>query len=150
MALPSLDGTQAEGVESAWASARSTGSKLKRMATQLKAASLAGPVKAQQILDFLAQLHTQRTRLATIQAIDGLDAYVVTRHPLLVATTEIGGVIAGIDAIVAWMVGAFPSNGTYILQRILGGDGLTSDRDFSTAQLAGLRTQLDALLATID
>lgn len=150
MAFPSSSGTKAETLESAWSGARSSATKVKQMAGALKSASLAGPVPAQQILDFLAQLATQYDRLTVCAAVPGIGAYAANQVAGFDSATEFNAVLAAIDGVRNWMIANFPASGGYILQRQFDVAGRTTDRTFSTASLAGLRTQLDTLLAAID
>lgn len=151
MAFPSASGTRAETLESAWAGARATASKVKQMCQQLSAASLAGPVNAQQLLDFMAQLATAQERLTACAAVPGIGAYAQQQIPGLDAAAEFSGMQTAITNVRTWMVNNFPKDGSgYLLQRQFDGAGRTTDRAFSTAALNGFRTQLDALIASID
>lgn len=150
MAFPSATGTQAETLESAWSGARSTATKVKQNAQAIRAASLAGPVLAQQLLDYLAHLATMRERLAVCAAVPGIAAYAQGQIPGLNAANEFSALQSAIVAVRDWMVANFPKDGLYLLARQFDADGRTTDRSFGTAALAGFRTQLDALIATID
>lgn len=150
MTFPSSNGTKAETLESAWAGARSSATKVKQMASALKSASLAGPVPAQQILDFLSQLATQYDRLTVCAAVPGIGAYAASQVPGFDSATEFSAVLSAITLVRDWMIANFPTSGVYLLQRQFDSSGRTTDRTFSTAALAGLRTQLDTLLAAID
>jgi hypothetical protein len=151
MAFPSASGTQAETLESAWAGARATASKVKQIAQQIRAASVAGPVAAQQLLDFLAQLATQQERLAACAAVTGIGSYAQQQFPSLNLSAEFSSMQTAITNVRTWMVNNFPKDGSgYLLARQFDGTGRTTDRTFSTAALADFRTQLDGLIATID
>jgi hypothetical protein len=151
MAFPSASGSRAETLESAWAGARATASKVKQMAQQIHAASLAGPVAAQQLLDFMAQLATQQERLIACAGVSGIGTYAQQQFPALDLGAEFGAMQTAITNVRSWMVTNFPKDGSgYLLQRQFDAAGRTTDRAFSTAALAGFRTQLDALIATID
>lgn len=151
MTFPSATGTQAETLESAWAGARATASKVKQMCQGIRVASLAGPVAAQQLLDFMAQLATQQERLTACAGVPGIGAYAQQQFPALNLPAEFSAMQSAITNVRTWMVDNFPKDGSgFLLARQFDAAGRTTDRTFSTAALAGFRTQLDALIATID
>lgn len=153
MAFPSSSGTRAETLESAWGGARATATKVKQMAQQMRAASLAGPVQAQQLLDFLVQLATMRERFTVYAAVPGIGAYAQAQmnDNTLNVAAEFNGMTTAMDNVRNWMIAAFPKNANgYLLARQFDGAGRTTDRAFSTAELADFRTQLDGLIASID
>jgi hypothetical protein len=50
-----------------------------------------------------------------------------------------------------WIVANLPTDADgYLVIRTLNADGTLTDRMFAPAQTAGLRTEIDAVLATID
>lgn len=150
MAFPSASGSRAETLESAWAGARATASKIKQMTQQIHAASLAGPVFAQQLLDYLAQLATQQDRLIACAAVPGIGTYAQQQIQGIDVAAEFSGMQAAITNVRTWMTSNFPASGGFLLQRQFDAAGRTTDRAFSTAALAAFRTQLDSLLAAID
>lgn len=124
---------------------------LKRFVQQLRAASATGNILAQDILGCYTFLKRERAFLVTRAAVSGLSAYAQAQknQPGLDVVAEFNTVIATLDAVTGWMASNFPQDGNgFLLSHSFGPDGLV-DRQFTPAQTAGLRTQLDTVLAAI-
>jgi hypothetical protein len=138
----------------AWQVIRSTAAAIKARTNSLNALSLAGPVGASVLLDYLDWLLDRRADLAAYQATPGLAAYAQDQvnNPALDIAAEYTAMVDAIDDLRVWMTTNFPQNspGTAYLQaHTFDGAGRKVDRTFTTVQLATFRTNLQALLATI-
>ena len=123
-----------------------------RQRTQaLRGASLA-TTSAQTIVTYVQEMATMRASLAVLTAIPGMAAYAqaAENNPGLDIVAEYNTVIAQLNATTAWIADNFPDDGTgYKLAFTLSQGGDMVWRTFSSASLGGLRTVLDALIATI-
>lgn len=129
---------------------RQAASSVKSGAVNLKAISL-GTTGASSIINFALMLAEQKALLAQYAGTPGLGAYAQSQLnsqvDIVAAYTTM---VAQIDATVAWIIANFPTAGGFIQERQFTADGRTTERTFTSDSLAGLRTQLDALIATID
>jgi hypothetical protein len=152
MAFPSSVG-RPYILSNAWDGARQFAGQLKTAAQTLKAASVAGPVSASDVLRFQLQLADAKAQFAIYAAVPGLSAYAQNQvnDPSLNVADSFSAMTAQIDACRNWIVTNFPKDGNgFLLAQTFDVNGRPSDRTFSTATLATFRTQLDALIATID
>jgi hypothetical protein len=155
MAFPSSSGTKQENLASAWSIARNAAGGIKQRAESLKTSSAAGPIPAASVLDLLTYLADQKLVLSRVAGLTGIAAYAQEQvgDPALNVATEYSNMIAAVDAVRDWVLANFPKDGSgYLLVTQFAGDnsGRTVSRQFSSAETAGLRTVLDALIATID
>lgn len=125
---------------------------VKSEAVQMKASSVAGPVGANQVIDYVGQLAGHKEQLLLLASTPGLAAYAQSQYaaPGLDIAAEFAATIAQIDATRLWITTNLPTSGGYLLEKSFDGNGRSILRAFTPAELAGFRTQLDALIATID
>jgi len=123
---------------------------LKQYATDVKAASLAGPISANVVVDLYLRLVAAKARFTAAAGVSGLGAYAQAQlgGGGLDVAAEFAAMNSAIDGVRTWIDGNFPSNAGYILKDQLGAGGVTV-RTFTTAALATFRAQLDSLIATI-
>lgn len=129
--------------------------RMKSQVQTLRDATAAGPVGGSRILDLWGFLKTERPGLVSAAATPGLAEYAreqknkTVSDPTFDVVAEFNALIAAIDNVTGWMEANFPKDaGGFILAQTFGASGLV-DRQFTSAQTAGLRTQLDALLNAI-
>lgn len=157
MSFPSSTGTKQDSLALAWSRARDTAAGVKNRAQSLRTASLAGPVGSSAILDLATFLADSKLALQKSASTTGIVAYARDQiaDPAIDVVAEFNSMIAALDGVVSWIITNFPRDtvsGTFLLARTFAVDnsGRTQDRQFTTAQLAGLRTALDSLIAAID
>jgi hypothetical protein len=152
MAFPSTAGTAPEALSVAWVRAMSIAGAIKTDTQAIRAQSLAGDVGASRILNHLTFLADQKVALQAIAALPGIGAYAQAQlnDNTLNVATEFNAMISAMDAVRDWVIANFPASGGYIQAQQLQANGRTSDRQFTTVMLANYRTQLDALIATIN
>jgi hypothetical protein len=152
MAFPSTAGTAPEALSVAWVSAMSVAGAIKTDTQAVRAQSLAGNVGASRILNHLTFLADQKVRLQAIAALPGIGAYAQAQanDPGLNVAAEFTAMLAAMDGVRDWVIANFPASGGFLQAQSIQADGRTTDRQFSTAQLANYRTQLDALIAAIN
>lgn len=82
----------------------------------------------------------------------GLEDYVKAQYAdsAINIVTEYNTMIAAVDAAIAWIAGNVPKSGGYVQLDQWANNGTITRRTFSTASLAGLRTVLDSVAATIE
>jgi hypothetical protein len=149
--MPFIISTQT--LSRAWEQAQEIARNMRTAALNQKNTTLAGPVAGSFVLNFERELRSYRDRLDAIAALPGIGAYVsgLTDTPAgYTVTTEFNAMRAQVQATIDWTRNNFPrdSTNTFLAERSWAAEGLT-ERTFTTAQLAGYRTQLDALLATL-
>lgn len=152
MTFPSDTGTKLDTLESAWHGARSTAATIKQRATALRSLSTAGPVNSTGILTYLVNLVSDRATLARYAAVSGIGPYAqaqVSDNTLNVAT-EFAAMTSACDGVISWIAMNFPKDASGFLLAQQFSANQIIDRQFATATLAPLRTQLDTLIATID
>ena len=153
MAFPSTIGSKPDSLDTAWAQARAYAGSVKQRSVSITAASNAGAVSAVEIIALAADLATARENLARIAAVPGIGAYAQAQvsDATLDVAAAFTAMVNAIDATRTWIVTNFPKDGSgYLLAAQFDGTGRITYRTFDTVQLAGLRTQLAALIATID
>lgn len=151
--MPFLVSTQT--LSAGWEGAQDIARQLKIGAQALRAETAAGAVPRSRVLAYEREIRSHRDRLIAISTMPGMGAYVSgladTPQGYNVAT-EFTALRDEINDTIAWIRANFPTStapapGT-LLERTWGAEGPT-ELTFTTAQTAGLRTQLDALLAVL-
>lgn len=111
-----------------------------------------GTVSASTIIDYVTNLARVRAELTALAATPGLGPYAQAQenNPGLNIAAEYQAMIDQVIATTTWIAANFPQDGTgYKLAFTLAANGDMVWRSFDAASLAGLRTVLDALIATI-
>jgi hypothetical protein len=152
MAFPALNGTTFPfTLDAAWAGARNTAAQIKAQCTALNAQIAAGPVSSQVIINNLSFFATLNTQLTAYAAVPGLAAYAQQQvnNPSLDVAGAFTTMQAALVATGNWIVTNFPTDSSGFLQATQFSNGQVQWANFTSAQLAGLVTQLNALSATI-
>lgn len=142
----------ADPLSRALLAAQDTARTLKQRATDLKAASLAGPVSGNAIVEFYLALVAAKAVFNATAAVPGIAQYARDQfdNQALDVIAEFTAMTNQTTACGTWISNNFPKGAQgYLLKDQLNASGV-SVRSFSTADLAGLRTELDALIATIN
>ena len=150
MAFPS---SNSDDLASAWSAIRNAAFVVKREAERLSVDSAAGNVEAVRVLQFTAMLSDQNDKFARYTLVPGLVAYVREQisDPAIDIVAEYNAMLTQINATKNWIAANFPKDASgYLLYHQLGADSRIVQRTLAPAQTAGLRTQLTALIATID
>lgn len=150
MAFPSNDGTVS--LEPVWAALQGHASRTKRKAQSLRTATLS-PCTAALILGTVRDIIAARDAMQAIASTPGLEAYGREQigNPVLNLAAEYTAMIAAINAVRDWVFANIPKEaGTgYLLIETINTELTTTDREFSSVSLGGLRTVLDTLIAAI-
>jgi hypothetical protein len=114
----------------------------------------AGSVSADWVFEFLNSCDNAIRNFNRFKTVTGLDAYAQEQLPGYVGTmtNDLTAVVNAIQSCVDWVVTNFPkdSTDTYLLAySSLAADGTKTPRMFTSAQTAGLQTQLSAVIALI-
>lgn len=156
MTFPSRSGSVQDDCERAWGRARDLASQMKLATQDIKTVSLAGTMTSSQVLDYATKLAEIKASLQACAAVQGIQAYAqaqINDNTINVAT-EFNAMIAALDNVTSWLLANFPKTPTTneLRAKLFAGDnsGRTTDVVFSAAATSGFRTQLDALLATIN
>lgn len=134
----------------ALAEAQRIARQIKTQATQIRDKAAAGPIDGNELLNTLDYLRNQHDRLGEIAAVPGIGAYSLEQLGADV-TADFAAMRSAIQATRAWLANNLPKDGDdYLLLVSLDGNGEQVIREFPPGATAGFRTQLDALLATIE
>ena len=153
--FPSSNGTKQDNLAFAWETARNVAGQIKGRSQSLRNSAEAGAIPTDMILDYVRFLGACKTTLQRAAFTQGIAAYAqeqIADNTINVAT-EFNNMMSALDAVGGWIFTNFPKDvDGWLLSRKFNPDnsGRTDDRLFSPAQTAGLRTVLDALIATID
>lgn len=154
MAFPSASGTKQFVHADTWQASRNTASTVKQRSQTVRNASAAGPISAKDIIDLATILADADAFFATAAAVPGIQAYV--RNQIDDQTFDLAANFTAmrneIQATVTWIKNNFPKDliNNWLFALTFTAEGRFQWRTLTTAQTAGLRTQLDNLIATID
>jgi hypothetical protein len=124
---------------------------MKQQAQGARDTMAAESVPSKTIIDVFLRLRGDRAAFDAAKAVPGLAAYAREQYdnPALDIVAEFNAMTSAIDNVTNWISTNFPKDGGgFLLAQTLGANGPV-DRMFTPAQTAGLRTQLDALIATV-
>jgi hypothetical protein len=133
---------------------QTTARQLKTAAQGLKDASLAGNVSANAIISFYERLVAAKAKFTAGAAVPGIVQYARDQFDdqNLNVGAEFTAMNNAVESCRVWIAANLPTSTApaagYILKDQLTASGVTV-RQFTTAQLAAFRTELDALVATI-
>lgn len=147
MAYPASTQNQADGFRTA----NGTALALKNEMTIRVANMAAGNVGVDYILDIVDRLVKAVVVLNSVAAIPGIGAYAQAQinDQNLNLATEFAAMVSAAETARNWIVTNMPSDGTYILAAMLAANGTLTYRQFTPAQTSTLRSNLNALIATI-
>ena len=124
---------------------------VKLLGTQVRTESLAGAIPSTRILNLFINLQQERIALVAAAATPGIVQFARDQknNQTLDVVVEFTAMLVALDAVIAWISTNFPKDaGGFLLARSFSGTTIV-DRMFPSAQTAGLRAQLDTLIATI-
>jgi hypothetical protein len=153
MPFPSSIGTTPKTLSQALINISALAGDVKAQALRVKADSIAGPISAYTIIQLCGLLADRRDAMASLASTPGINAYAQGEYasPTLDIVSAYNEMVAQIDATRSWITTNFPKSGTgELLSQKFDGNGRIVYNTFSTATLATFRTQIDALIATIN
>jgi len=119
---------------------------------QGRSTSFAAGATSAEVLAAADNLKSFRDQLNDIRSIAGIAAYAKVQedNPALDVVAEFIALIAAIDAAITEIVATLPKdvNGWLLVNKI-NADGSLTPRNFTGAQLAGLITKMDAIVAAV-
>lgn len=123
---------------------------LKSLLQSFVAQMAAGSVPSSTILGIHARLKRDDATLAEAGSVAGIAAYAQTNkgNAQLDVAAEFNAMRTAIGADVSWIEANFPASGGYLQSHQFSG-GQVVERQFNSASTAGLRTTLNAVIATI-
>lgn len=150
MAFPSSAGQ--DDLDTAWTAIRASAGRVKVESQRLSAQSVAGDIEAQVVVRYADALASCNDQFARYTVVPGLVAYVRAQinDDTLDIVAEYNTMLTQINAVRNWIIANFPKDANgFLLYHTFGATGRIVQRTLTPAQTAGLRTQLDALIATI-
>ena len=152
MAFPSNTGTTPNTLDEAWRLARDIAAQVKQTASDYKT-NAAGGLSGRSVLGLSAFMADQFAAFGTLSAIPNIAAYAQTQvnNPSLDVAAAFNAMRTAISNVISWITTNFPKdvNGNLLYTQFTA-DGHITYTNFTSGQLAGLVTQLTALIATID
>jgi hypothetical protein len=151
--FPSNTGTKSDDLAGAWELARRTAGGMKSVAQSTRNQSAASTLTGSSIINVTAGFAAAKTILQRVAAVPGIGAYAQNQvnDPTLVIGTEFTAMVNALTSCIDWVVANYPKDGSgFLLVQTILPSGLTQERIFTAAATAGLRVQLDALIAAID
>ncbi len=125
----------------------------KAQAQNALASLQAGSVNSDFVFRMLDQLAAAIIALTAWKAVSGLDAYATGQGYTGTMSADCTATIAAAQACLTWVVTNFPVSSApqsgYLEAYTLNADGSRAARNFTTAQTAGLQTNLASFIATI-
>lgn len=153
MAFPSDAGTHADDLSNAWQGIRGAAGTIKSRSQWLRDLASSSGVSADLIVRYLDEMVAMRVILDRMTAVPGLSAYVRQQidNQTIDIVAEFQTMRTQLAATIQWIVDNFPKSnpGGYASAYTLTTNG-TQFRTLAQASLAGLVTQIDSLIATID
>jgi len=124
---------------------------MRAQALSVRKLMAAGSVRSSIILDLEPSLRQFRAEFDEIRVLPGIGPYAQGQlgNGTLNVAAEFNAMITAIDNTIAWIRANFPIGNGFLQAQIWSSSGRT-DRMFSSAETAGLRAQLDALIATVE
>ena len=153
MAFPSSTGSVQQTLDQGWANARSVAASVKAQAQQLVTLIGGGSVSAQLIVAVPGYATAWLAALNSVAALPGIVAYAQAQvgNGTLDVAAAFTAMTAAIQNVSSWITTNTPKDGSNNLLVVqYNADGTLKWASFTSAQLAGLVTQLNALIATID
>lgn len=148
--MPFPTNTTRRSLASALDRAQSQADSIKRICQNNKDRMAAGTISSGGLMSLLDNLIGAKSVLLETASLPGIGAFAEAQVGQSV-TAEFTAMMGAIDAAGAWIVTNFPKNAQgYLLAETWGQGGARVERSFATADTAGLRTLLDAVIAAID
>lgn len=124
---------------------------LKTYAQTHRAALAAGNTDSARIIGVFRNLRTERAALTQAASTPGLAPFARDQknNQTLDVVAEFNALVAAIDGVTGWIETNFPKDANGFLLGWSLNAGSVVERQFTPAQTAGLRTQLETLIAAI-
>jgi hypothetical protein len=154
MAVPATGTSRADNLSDVWTQARSMAAQLRSRAISL-ASSAAGPsTPASAVLDAATFFADAKAELLKASQVPGIGTYAQQQinDTTVNVTAEFNAMMAQIDNAVAVIMANFPKDGSgrlLFLTFAADNSGRNTSIAFMAAQMAAVKTALDALVATI-
>lgn len=135
----------------AWSSVKQMIRACKQQAVSVKAASEAGPISSESVLRLSTICADTDAQIVIGAAVPGIVAYVRDQldNPTLDVAAEFSAVRTALTDLIGWVVANFPAQAGYLQAIQIQASGRYTWRTLTTVQTAGLRTEIDALVAAL-
>jgi hypothetical protein len=154
MTFPATGTSKPVSLSTAWEFGRDRAAFVRRRAAQLSASAAGASTPAVDVLGFATEVADARVDLVRVSQLGGMGAYAQSQmnDPTLNAAAEFNAMIAAIDSAISAIISNFPkdaSNRLLFLTFAADNSGRNTSSTFTAAQMAPVKTALDALVATI-
>lgn len=149
MAFPSLSNTKAPAL--ALHQIQSAAEWIKTNAGALRDESALGNIRADRLMKFPGLLYSYRQQIAEAATTPGIGQYAKDQfnNQAFDIVAEYNAMVSAIDNTIAWITTNFPNSGGDLRVYTFDANGNLVSKEWTPAQTAGLRAQIDALVSTI-
>lgn len=154
MAFPATGTSRSDNLSDVWTFARSMAAQVRSRATTLSASAAGSSTPASMVLDFATFLADARASLSKASQVGGIAAYAQAQinDATVNVTTEFNSMMTQIDNVITVIMANFPKDaqGRLLFLTFTGDNsGRNTSSVFTAAQMAPVKTALDALVAVI-
>lgn len=154
MAFPATGTARADNLSDVWTFARGMAAQVRSRASSLSSSAAGPSTAASMVLDAATFLADAKAALLKASQVPGIGAYAQQQinDATVNITTEFNAMMAQIDNTVGIIIANFPKDGSgrlLFLTFTADNTGRNQSSTFTTAQMAPVKTALDALIATI-
>ncbi len=132
---------------------QATASSLKKRSIALKATTSSGPTNATSILEYHRELKAKMDRMNFLASTPGMAQYAKDQFDdqLFDVVAEFNAMTLAFQDTLDWIRTNLPvSAGGFVEEKMIEADDSVTAKTFTVGQTAGLRSQLDDLIATIN
>lgn len=131
--------------------AQSTAGSIKRIAQNNRDRMASSHITAGGILSLLDNLRGAHAQLTEVAAMPGIADYAQEQLEVSDVAGDFSAMLSAIEGASAWIIDNFPrADDGALKMEDMDSEGQRTERTFSSAQTSGLRTALDAVIASID
>lgn len=154
MAFPATGTSRADNLSDVWSRARDRGRQVRAAAVTLSASATGPNTSGWDVLQFSTFLADAKVDLLRYSQVGGIGAYAQAQinDATVNIATEFNSMMSAIDAVTAAIITNFPKDGSgrlLFLTFAADNSGRYVSSTFTAAQMAPVKTSLDALVATI-
>lgn len=154
MAFPATGTTRADNLSDVWTFARGRAAAVRIRASTLSTMAAGASTSAAYVLDSATFFADAKADLLKCSQVGGIAAYAQAQinDATVNVTTEFNAMMTAIDNVIASIIANFPKDASSNLQFLkFTGDasGRQTSSTFTSAQMASVKTTLDALVAAI-
>jgi hypothetical protein len=154
VAFPATGTARADNLSDVWTFARGMAAQVRSRAVSLSASAAGASTPASMVLDAATFFADAKAALLKASQVGGIGAYAQAQinDATVNVATEFNSMMSAIDAVTAAIISNFPKDASsrlLFLTFSADNSGRNTSSTFTAAQMAPVKTALDALIATI-